>query len=120
MTEVPNRCPRLPWTGSVATGFPDVSSWRPCYQTRYHFLQKATRNRTDQGPTAWTMPLQYKEHHETRGRSANATVSFGDDSGWLRWTGHPRGQDMWLLYRAGGRRGKKFLSCVAEPEHPGY
>jgi hypothetical protein len=25
-----------------------------------------------------------------------------------------------LLYRAGGRRGKKFLNLLVEPEHPGY
>src|ERR1035437_561632 len=31
-----------------------------------------------------------------------------------------RGQDLTLLYRVGGRRGKKFLICVAESWHSGY
>src|ERR1035441_648008 len=31
-----------------------------------------------------------------------------------------RGQDLTLLYRVGGRRGKKVLICVAEPLHSGY
>src|SRR5664279_3753896 len=31
-----------------------------------------------------------------------------------------RGQDLTLLYRAGGRRGKKFLIGVADPLHSGY
>src|ERR1035441_5513666 len=31
-----------------------------------------------------------------------------------------RSQDLTLLYRVGGRRGKKFLICVAEPWHSGY
>src|ERR1017187_1744942 len=31
-----------------------------------------------------------------------------------------RSQDLTLLYRVGGRRGKKFLICVAVPWHSGY
>jgi hypothetical protein len=31
-----------------------------------------------------------------------------------------RSQDLRLLYRVGGRRGKKFLICVAMARHPGY
>jgi hypothetical protein len=31
-----------------------------------------------------------------------------------------RGQDMRLLYRVGGVRGKKFLNCTAEPCNPRY
>jgi hypothetical protein len=43
-----------------------------CYQTCYHFLQKAARNKMNQGPTRWTMSLKYKEQHETR-RNINQT-----------------------------------------------
>ena len=29
-----------------------------CYQTCYHFLEKATRNRMNQGPSGWVIPLK--------------------------------------------------------------
>src|SRR5258708_21524926 len=44
----------------------------PCYQTCYHFLQKAARNRTNQEPTRWIMSLKYKAQHEGR-RNINQT-----------------------------------------------
>jgi hypothetical protein len=48
------------------------SSLRARYQTCYHFLEKAARNRRNQGPTRWIMSLKYKEQHETR-RNLNQT-----------------------------------------------
>ena len=48
------------------------TSLRYCYQTCYHFLQKAARNRMNQGQRGWTMSLKYKEQHETR-RNINQT-----------------------------------------------
>ena len=29
-----------------------------CYQTCYHFLEKAARNRMNQGPSGWVMSLK--------------------------------------------------------------
>ena len=37
-------------TGNVAKGFPDVRSLMACYQTCYHFPEKAARARMNQGP----------------------------------------------------------------------
>src|ERR1039457_2697798 len=59
-------------TGDVARLFTDVSSLRPCYQARYHFLEKAAQNRMNQGPTNRNMSLKYKEQHESR-RNVNQT-----------------------------------------------
>src|ERR1017187_2581359 len=59
-------------TGDVARLFTDVSSLRPCYQARYHFLEKAAQNRMNQGPTNRNMSLKYKEQHESR-RNINQT-----------------------------------------------
>src|SRR5208283_2379964 len=59
-------------TGDVARLFTDVSSLRPCYQARYHFLEKAAQNRMNQGPTNRSMSLKYKEQHESR-RNVNQT-----------------------------------------------
>src|ERR1017187_8580749 len=48
------------------------TSLRYCYQTCYHFLEKAARNRMNQGPTRSSMSLKHKEQHERR-RNINQT-----------------------------------------------
>jgi hypothetical protein len=76
-----------------------------CYQTCYHFIEKAARNRMNQGPPGWFMSLNYKEQHETR-RNINQTQK--PKVGGSNWPGG--------ILPVAGEIGRRFTRCNPRSE----